>query len=191
MTNYAVVLRKLRELNQLTVHQAAKVISRSAGWLSEIENGRGEARIGLEEFERIVAAYGGQKYRDKFSLWIANARKPKASAKPASFDGAILRYLREKVGMNVETASSKAGLSYTHLSNLENGRRRISTEIRNHLLQLYGYSPASYRNFTTEDKRAKNIPVRYKLNILLTQMQDEFIEKVFAFALQNSNQQNQ
>jgi transcriptional regulator with XRE-family HTH domain len=104
MTNYGVVLRKLRELNQLTVHQAAKVICRSAGWLSEIENGRGEARIGLEEFERIVAAYGGQEYRDKFSLWIANARKPKASAKPASFDGAILRYLREKVGMNVETA---------------------------------------------------------------------------------------
>ena len=66
MTNYGVVLRKLRELKQLQMKQAAKLIHRSAGWLSEIENDKGHARIGLEEFERIVAAYGGQAHRDKF-----------------------------------------------------------------------------------------------------------------------------
>jgi len=60
MDHYGVVLRKLRELNQLPIKQAAARIKRSAGWLSEIENGRGAARIHPQEFERIVAAYGGR-----------------------------------------------------------------------------------------------------------------------------------
>jgi hypothetical protein len=51
-------------------------------------------------------------------------------------------------------------------------------------MKLYGYSPSSFKNFTTEDKRAKNIPVRYKLDILLKQMGDGNIEKLFGFAIQ-------
>jgi transcriptional regulator with XRE-family HTH domain len=189
MTNYGVVLRKLRELNQLPIKQAAKVVGRSAGWLSEIENDRGEARIGLEEFERIVAAYGGQKYRDKFKIWIANAHKPERASAPLSFDGAILKYLREKAKLSIEAAASSNRISSGYLSKLENGCKPISATLRNRLLQAYGYSPGSYRNFTTEDKRAKNIPVRYKLNILLTQMNDDLIEQVFSFAKQNLNSQ--
>jgi transcriptional regulator with XRE-family HTH domain len=45
MNHYGVILRKLRELKRLPLKQAAKRIERSAGWLSEIENGKGAARI--------------------------------------------------------------------------------------------------------------------------------------------------
>ena len=186
MTNYGVVLRKL---NQLPIKQAAKLVGRSAGWLSEIENDRGEARIGLDEFERIIQAYGGQKHRDKFKIWIANAHRPALSRPAIGFDGAILRYLREKADLSGEEVSRDIGVSKSHLCNLEKGRRYISAELRNKLLQLYGYSPSSYRNFTTEDKRAKNIPIRYKLDILLTQLREESIEELFKIALQKSNQE--
>jgi transcriptional regulator with XRE-family HTH domain len=189
MTNYGVVLRKLRELNQLPIKQAAKVVGRSAGWLSEIENDRGEARIGLEEFERIVAAYGGQKHRDKFKIWIANAHKPEKANVALSFDGAILKYLREKADLSIEAAAASNRISSGYLSKLENGLKPVSMTMRNRLLQAYGYSPGSYRNFTSEDKRAKNIPTRYKLNILLTQMSEDLIEQVFSFAKQNLNSQ--
>ena len=110
---------------------------------------------------------------------------------PIGFDGAILRYLRIKAKLSIEEAAIKVGLSRPHLGNIERGRRSVSTALRNELLGVYGYSSSSYRNFTTEDKRAKNIPVRFKLDILIAQMSEETTEKVFAFALQNSNQQNQ
>lgn len=43
MNHYGVILRKLREINRLPIKEAAKKIERSAGWLSEIENGKGAA----------------------------------------------------------------------------------------------------------------------------------------------------
>jgi hypothetical protein len=48
---------------------------------------------------------------------------------------------------------------------------------------VYGYSPASFKNFTTEDKRSKNVPARYKLTLLLRQLDDTRVEKVLRFAL--------
>lgn len=185
MTNYGVVLRKLREINQLPIKKAAKVIGRSPGWLSEIENDRGLARIGLDEFERIVAVYGGQKHREKFKMWIANSHKPVRQQVTMSFDGAILKYLREKAELSIEAVSLSNKISEGYLSKLENGLKPISLNMRNRLLQTYGYSPSSYKNFTTEDKRAKNIPTKFKLNILMTHMSEEMIEQLFAFAQQN------
>lgn len=186
MSSYGVVLRKLRELNKQPLKQAAKVIGRSAGWLSEIENDRGAARIGLEEFERIVAAYNGQGYRKQFGIWVAQAHKPQ-SPKEITFDGAILRHLREKSNLSLEKAAKAIGLSGPHLCNLEKGRRTISSAVRDMLMKTYGYSPTSFKNFATEDKRAKSIPTRYKLDLLLRQLGESGIETVFTFALQNTN----
>lgn len=183
MKHQGVILRRLRAINRLTIHEASKVIGRSVGWLSEIENGRGEARIDPDEFERIIAAYGGGKYRDKFPLWIANESKGIPDEKPLSFDGAILRYLRKKADLSQERAARAISVSAAHLCNLERGKRVLSTEHRNTLLKEYGYSSSSFRNFTTADKRAKNIPVRTKLNILLDRMPEESAQAVFAFAL--------
>lgn len=191
MNSYGVILRKLRELKQYQIKQAAQVIKRSAGWLSEIENGRGSARIGLEEFERIVAAYEGQAYRKQFTAWIAHAHRKATPKEPIGFEGAILRHLREKANLSLDAAAVKIGLSGTHLCNLEKGRKSISPKLRDGLMQVYGYSPSSFKNFATEDKRGKNIPVRYKLEILLNQLDAPRIEKVFAFALEGIGNQTQ
>jgi transcriptional regulator with XRE-family HTH domain len=191
MNNYGVILRKLRELKQYQVKQAAQIIRRSAGWLSEIENGRGAARIGLEEFERIVSVYDGQAYRKQFPAWVAHAHRYATPKQPLGFDGAILRHLRGKAKLSLATAAEKVGISATHLCNLEKGKRSISPELRDGLMQVYGYSPSSFKNFATEDKRGKNIPVRYKLEILLNQLDGPRIEKVFAFALEGIGNQTQ
>lgn len=74
MKNYGVILRKLREINRLTMKEAGARIGRSAGWLSEIENGKGASRLLPSEFELIVSAFGGEAYKKQFSLWIAKAK---------------------------------------------------------------------------------------------------------------------
>ena len=191
MNNYGVILRKLRELNRLTIKQAAKRIERSAGWLSEIENGKGAARIHPQEFERVVATLNGEPYRKQFGIWVAKAHKPDSPLNEVEFGGSVLKYLRKKANLTLADAANKIGISKSYLSSLENGVKPLSTELRDQLMRVYGYSPSSFKNFTTEDKRAKNIPVRYKLDLLLKQMDELRIEKVFAFALESISQPTQ
>lgn len=186
MNHYGVILRKLRELKQLPIKEAAKRIERSAGWLSEIENAKGAARIHPQEFERIVAAYDGETYRKQFGIWVAQANKPAAAPKEIQFTGPVLRYLREKANLSLGAAASQAGLSRCYLSYLETGVKPLPNDLRDRLMRLYGYSPASFKNFTTEDKRAKSIPIRYKLGVLLRHLGETEIERVFAFALAQS-----
>ncbi len=57
MNHYAVILRKLRELNQLTIKQAAAQLGRSVGWLSEIENSKGAARFNSPFTKRLNSTY--------------------------------------------------------------------------------------------------------------------------------------
>lgn len=185
MNNYGVILRKLREINQLSIKQAAKKVERSAGWLSEIENGKGAARIHPEEFERIVASYNGGTYRKHFGLWVAKQSKPDKSNQKVSFSGAVLKYLRKKAKLTIADASQQAAISKSYMSYLENGVKPLSLELRNRLLGIYGYSPSSFKNFTTEDKRAANIPVRYKLEILLGQMNDQELKQLLATVTSN------
>jgi len=191
MEHYGVVLRKLRELNQLSIKEAAKHIKRSAGWLSEIENEKGSARIYPLEFERIVAAYNGEAHRPQFGIWVAKAYKPEPTKKEICFGGSILRYLRKKAQKSLDTASQEVGLSKAYLSYIETGVKPLSLELRNRLVRSYGYSPSSFKNFATEDKRAKNIPVRYKLDLLLKRMDESKIEMVFAYALETLRKHHQ
>lgn len=185
MNNYGVILRKLRELNRLPLKEAAKRIEKSAGWLSEVENGKGAARIHPQEFERIVAAYGGEPYRKQFGIWVAKAHRPAHSHNEIQFNGPVLRYLRQKANLTLKAAAQKAELSQCYLSYLETGVKPLANDLRDRLMRIYGYSPASFKNFTTEDKRSKNIPVRYKLDVLLRHLNEANIEKVFAFALEH------
>lgn len=187
MENYGVILRKLRELKRLPIKQAAKHIGRSAGWLSEVENGRGNARLSPSQFERIVEAYGGEAYRKQFGLWIAKSKSPgPLPSESVGTTGAILKYLRKKAKMTLAQAGQKVGLSGRTISAMELGKRAIRSEMKDRLTRLYGYSPSSFKNFTTEDKRAKNIPARYKLDILIHQLDPAHIEQIYAFALQSA-----
>lgn len=183
MNHYGVILKQLRLVQKLPIKAAAQKIGRSAGWLSEIENEKGAARIHPAEFERIVAAYGGEVYRKQFGLWVAKAHKLDTPAQDRSLGGAVLKHLRKKAGIRLENVAAQTGLSTSYISRIETGVRPLSLELRNQLMQIYGYSPGSFKNFTTEDKRAKNIPARYKLTLLLRQMNDTAIERMLGFAL--------
>ncbi len=182
MDHHGVVLRQLRLIKKLPIKQAAKLIGRSAGWLSEVENSKGHARLFPKEFERIVSAYGGESHRKQFGIWIAQAHKAQAFIQPDSFDGAVIKYLRKKAGKPLGIAAREAGISSCYLSYLESGVRPLSKELRDKLLALYGYSPSSFKNFTTEDKRSKNIPARYKLEMLLKKMGDSQVSRVLDYA---------
>lgn len=183
MDNYGVILRQLRLLNKLPVKVAAQRIGKSAGWLSEIENGKGAARIHPKEFERIVAAYGGEKYRKQFGIWVAKSHKPSDPAPDICLSGAILKFLRKKAKMPLGAAARQVGLSACYLSCIETGSKPLPATLRDRLMRVYGYSPSSFKNFASEDKRAKNVPVRYRIAVLLKQMDDNGIEKVLSFAL--------
>lgn len=187
MESYGVILKKLREINKLTLKKAAAHIGRSAGWLSEVENNKGNARIHPAEYERIISIYNGESYRRQFGAWIAKGQQKENASKEVSFHGAILRFLRKKTKMTLEEASAKLELSPCYLSLLELGRKPLSILMRDKILNLYGYSPSSFKNFTTEDKRAKNIPSRYKLNILLKQLDDAKIDLIFNLAIESLN----
>ncbi|OQW48814.1 MAG: hypothetical protein A4S09_13530 [Proteobacteria bacterium SG_bin7] len=185
MDHYGVILRKLREINRLTVKHAAQKIGRSSGWISQIENGKGLVRLDEIEFERIVGLYNGEAYRKQFGAWISRSKINQQVAKEIVFDGSILKYLRNKAGLTLIEAAKSVGISFGHLSDLENGEKSVSEDIKNHLMKVYGYSPLSFRNFTGDDKRANNIPVRYKLGIALRKMSDSDIEAVFNFVNAN------
>ncbi len=185
MDQQGVVLRKLRQLNGLSVKQASEKIGRSGGWLSEIENGRGSARIHSSEFERIVSIYDGERYRKHFSIWIANAHKSEhGNDYEVSFTGAVLKFVRIKAGYRLTEAAQRLDMGKGQLSKIEHGQCAVPNELRDRIMQFYGYSPASFKNFASEDKRAKSVPVKFKLDILLNQMSSKAIEALFLSAIQ-------
>ena len=188
MNHYGVILKQLRLVQKLPIKAAAQKVGRSAGWLSEIENEKGAARIHPTEFERIVAAYGGEAYRKQFGIWVAKGHKLDTPIRDKSLGGAVLKFLRKKAGIRLEAAAAKIGHSPSYLSRIETGMRVLSPDLRDKLMQVYGYSPGSFKNFTTDDKRAKNVPARYKLNLLLKQMSDAGIERMLSLALSASQE---
>jgi transcriptional regulator with XRE-family HTH domain len=185
MNNYGVILKKLRLVNRLTIKEAAKKIGKSTGWICEIENAKGAVRIWPEEFERLVTAYGGDGYRKQFGAWVAKASlQDRNGSFSLSFGGSVLKYLRTKKEMSLAEAASIAGLTASYLSYLETGKKRLSPALRDRLMKVYGYSPSSFKNFASEDKRAKNIPVRFKLDTLLRHLDEAKIEKIFEYAME-------
>jgi transcriptional regulator with XRE-family HTH domain len=183
MNHYGVILRQLRLRNQLQMKEAARRVGKSTGWLSQAENGKGKARLQPQEFERIVTAYGGEAYRKQFGQWIALSHRLRSPAKDICLGGAVLKFLRKKAKFSLEAAAKDSGLSKSYLSRIETGSKSLPQPLWDKLMKLYGYSPSSFKNFTTEDKRAKNVPARYRLTALLNQMDDSRIEKILGFSL--------
>ena len=182
MNSNGVILRKLRIINRLTIKEAAKKIGKSAGWISEAENAKGATRIYPDELARVLKAYGGDGYKKQFGAWVRAERVSKDASEEISFDGAVLKYLRLKVGFNLQQASKRADISSAYLSYLENGQKRLTLKLREKLMRNYGYSPSSFKNFASLDKRASNVPTRYKLQALLKNFDEMRIEQIFKFA---------
>lgn len=55
--------------------------------------------------------------------------------------GATLRRLRQKNHLGLKSAAPKVGISYTHLSRVENGQKKPSPGLIHQLCELYGEDP--------------------------------------------------
>lgn len=189
MKNYGVVLKRLRVERNIPIKRAALLINKSVGWLSEVENSKGFAKIKEDEFNRIVLAYGADIDPQKFSGWTTLEAKESKKPKSDSFklDGAILKYLRTKAKLSLSEASLKLGCQVGYLCDIENGRKPVSVKTRNRILELYNYSPSSFKNFSSEDKRSKNVPAIYRLNIVVNHLNEADRNEVLNFALQKIN----
>lgn len=152
MENYGVIIRHLRTLAGLSVRDTAKKVGRSIGWLSEIENNCGTARLSEPEFNRIVEQLGGSKHRALFKTWAANHRNRERIEK--TFDGAVLKFIRIKKGIDLRKASKLTGLSVGYISKLENGLKPVTLEMRNRL--MVGYTTSTSIKFGVN--RHPNVP---------------------------------
>lgn len=180
MENYGLIIRHLRHLAGLTVQLAAKKLDRSAGWLSAIENNTGACRLTESEFDSIVERLDGAKHRAMFKTWTANYKNRERAEK--TFDGAALKYIRIKKELSLAAAKKLTGLSISYISEIENGIKPVSLEMRNQIMVAYGYSPSSFKNLSKDPVRSKAVPTLYKLEILLNRLRSEQIEAVFQHA---------
>ncbi len=178
--NYGLILKLLRQQMRLSVREFSKKITRSIGWISEIENGRGTARLTGAEFDVLVELLGASKWRGQFKTWVANYKN--AERIDRTFEGAVLKYVRLKSGIRLEDAAKAAALSACYLSKIENGHKPPPLEVRNRILIACGYSPGSFKNLSTDPVRSKAVPSSYKLSILLKKLSEEKITEIFAFA---------
>lgn len=187
--NYGYIVKCLRKHSGLSVRMFADKIGRSTGWISEVENGVGTARLSDREFNRIVNVLDGTKHREMFRTWVANRNN--ADRVDRTFDGAVLKYIRKKKGLSIVDAARAAQISKGHLSKLERGLKPFTGELRKQLMLAYGYNPSSFKNLTSDPIRARAVPLVYKLEILLSQMSEMQIENVFEFAQQMTRAQSQ
>ncbi len=93
-----------------------------------------------------------------------------------------MKYLRIKAGKRISTVAAEIDCAPSLLSQIENGKRSVGSEMRNHLLKVYGYSPESFKNFYSREKRALNIPARFHLEILLPHLTERMTLAVFDYA---------
>lgn len=180
MNSYGLILKQLRALNGDSLKSAASKVGKSVGWLSEVENGRGLSRLKPEEFERIVILFNGDNHRELFKTWVAVEKTKNKTNRSA--DGAILKHVREKRDFSLFEAAKKIGISVRYLCQLENGRRPINNDLKDRIMKAYGYTTSSFRNFSRDPKRSKAVPIRYKVNALLNQLQEHDLEEIYKLA---------
>ena len=179
--NYGVIIRNIRKLEGLNVHQFSKEIGRSSGWLSDVENCNGRCTVNEEEFNRIVEYFGAKKHRPMFRTWVANSKKFKDVDR--SMEGAVLKHVRLKKGLKLYELAEKLGMSACHLSKIENGRFPPTVELRKEVLTACGYSPSSFKNLYKDEQRSKAVPALFKLEIMLSKFNAEQVNEVYEFAL--------
>jgi transcriptional regulator with XRE-family HTH domain len=179
MDNYGLIIQHLRHLTGLSVRRTAQKIERGVGWLSEIENGVGTARLTEKEFNRIVELLDGGQHRAMFRTWVANFKNRERLDK--TFDGAVLKHIRTKKELSLKLAAKASKLSAAQLSKIETGLKPVSYELRNRIMAAYGYSASSWKNLATDPVRSKAVPNSYKLEILLNRLPNDMIEMVFNY----------
>ena len=181
LENHGIIIRELRKLHGLNVRDAARRINRSIGWLSEIENGTGTARLTEPEFNRIVNTLDGRKHWPMFRTWVANYKNQERIDK--TFDGAVLKHIRIKKGLSLQQGAELIGISRGYLCNLESGLKPMTISLRYKIMKSYGYNPTSFKNLATDPVRSKVVPLAYKFKILLRSLTPEQVESFYSQAL--------
>lgn len=114
MDNYGLIVRHLRLLAGLSVRQTSQKIGKSIGWLSEIENSSGRARLSEKEFERIITLLDGDRHRAMFRTWVATFKRHERLDQ--TFDGAVLKFIRLKKDLPLKEAAKIMKTSVAQLS---------------------------------------------------------------------------
>lgn len=188
MEQQRVIVKKLRKLSGLTIAQAACKINKSAGWLSEIENNKGRSVLRPKDYETIYNLLDGEKYKHQFGAWVKYANQKNKKHFTQDFDGAIYKFLRkQKAKLSIREVVKKNNISPAYLSLIENGLKRPSLELKNKILQSYGYKPSSWKNFSTKDDRSKAIPILDKISIVLKKMNKTQLEQVYEFIINKNS----
>jgi len=182
MTNYGVILKKIRNEKKLSLRQAAQQINRGLGWLSEVENNKVRARITKKEFDRIIQAYGADDDIRKHQLQI-NASK-RSNECHVWHEGAIIKHLRKRSSLDLKAAAKLIGISLGYLSNLENSRKPIDVQLRQKILCAYGYKASSYRNYTNKKARINSISVESRIRSVINNLDKQKLEMIFQYASQ-------
>ncbi len=177
--NHGLIIRHLRLRAKLTVRKCAQRIEKSVGWISEIENAMGKARLSEQEFNRIVELLDGKKHRKMFRTWVAGDKRRETIN--TTFDGAVLKFIRTKKQFRLKDAAHVSGLSVSTLSKIESGISVVSVDLRNKIMIAYGYQPSSFKNLSTDPARSKVVPLRFKLEILMKQMSETDLEAIFTY----------
>jgi transcriptional regulator with XRE-family HTH domain len=177
LENHGIIIRELRTLKDLSVRKAAALLERSVGWLSEIENGSGTARLSPDEFDRVVTALDGDQYRAMFKTWTANSKNRERTDK--TYDGAVLKYIRKKKNLRLCEAAKLIGISVGYLCKLEIGLKPVGLQLRQQIMRAYGYSPTSFRNLSTDPVKSKAVPARFRFEILYRTLSAEQVAELF------------
>lgn len=166
MNSAGFIFKEIRKQNALTLEKCAQLTGKSKSWLSAIENGKTNS-VTQDELNALVTLIGCP---SKIQI-PTNKKRPQE----ISFTGAIIKYLREKKGLSLKEAAQKLDFSPAHLSRLENGLKPISDKVRDQALLAYGYSPSTFKNYFSNDKRSQAVPPRYKLDILLNALECRYL----------------
>lgn len=179
MDNYGLIIRTLRQQKGLSLQNASRLINRSMGWLSSIENGSGDCRLTPAEFDRLVKLFDGESQRAMFRTWVANHANTQRKRK--TYDGAVLKHMRQSKGLSLVDAATRTGLSFAYISKLERGIKDVDLPLRQKFLMAYGYSPSSWKNWASDPVRSKAVPIRYKLANILNELSEDQLLRVFEF----------
>jgi transcriptional regulator with XRE-family HTH domain len=177
--NYGLILKLIRQKSDLSVRELARRIGKSIGWISEVENGSGLARLSEGEFNRLVGALGADKYRPMFKTWVANHKN--AQHTDRLFDGAVLKFVRKKKDLTLKEVAKRIELSSAHISRIERGRSPSSVELRKRYMEACGYSASSFKNLSSNPKRSKLVPSKFKLEILLKQLPESRFDDLLKY----------
>lgn len=126
--NYGVVIRELRKRQGMSIQVFAREISKSAGWVSSVENCDGKCRVTDVDLARIVEHFSVAHLRPQFRTWIANERR--LGSVDRRMEGPVLRHVRRKKGLTLKQVAARVGVSPSYLSKVENGKHPPTVELQ-------------------------------------------------------------